>query len=248
MMDKELERFKKMVGYKPNLDNPKTFNEKLMVKKIYNPNKDEALFADKVKVRELVPDIFLHKARYSYKPEIEITEPCIIKMNNASGRNKLILNPIKINITKWFNTPYGVENYEWDAIYKYITPAVLIETELLSFPHYVYRFFTFNGEIPLIQVYKDSIKNNILINNEITTYDIKWNKLPWIFKNKPNPDVPIPNHFDMMLDFVKQYKFPFCRIDMFDCKKPILSEFTFYPQSAKVQMDYKLDLLLGDYL
>lgn len=237
-----------MVGYKPNLDNPKTFNEKLMVKKIYYPNPDEALYADKIKVRGLVSKKYLHQAEYSYEPRFKITKPCIIKMNNASGRNKLILEPQEINITRWFTQSYGVENYEWDAIYKYIKPGVLIETELLPFPHYVYRFWTFSGKIVFIQVYNDTIENGLLLNNEITSYDTKWNKLPYLFKNKTNPDIPKPKHLDEMISFCQEYNFPFCRIDMFDYKKPILSEFTFYPQSAKVQMDFNLDYQLGEYL
>ena len=91
----------------------------------------------------------------------------------------LVLNPPKYNqenITKWFTQPYGLSNYEWDAIYKYIKPGVLIETELLSFPHFVYRYWMFKGECAFIQVYKDSIVDGKLVNDEITTYDTSWEK------------------------------------------------------------------------
>lgn len=253
-MKDELDRFYNVCGYHPDLENPKTFCEKLTWKKIFNPNPLEATWADKIKVRELIPKKYLHGAEYSYSPNLTLDKPCILKMNNASGRNELVLNPPKYNqenITKWFTQPYGLSNYEWDAIYKYIKPGVLIETELLSFPHFVYRYWMFKGECAFIQVYKDSIVDGKLVNDEITTYDTSWKKLPYLFKGKINPDVPKPKRLVTMNKLAQELSkpFPFVRVDLFNNDgKIVFNEATFYPQSCKVAMPKKLDLELGEML
>ena len=69
----------------------KPFVKKLTWKKIFNPNPLEATWADKIKVRELIPKKYLHGAEYSYSPNLTLDKPCILKMNNASGRNELSL-------------------------------------------------------------------------------------------------------------------------------------------------------------
>ncbi len=245
MLQQELDRFHRIVGYYPNLKEPKTFNEKLMVKKIYHPDPKEAIYADKVKVRELIPQKYLHEAYSTYDPLIPINKLCIVKMNNASGRN--VFTSQSLDLTKWFTTPYGKFNYEFQAIYKYITPGALIETELLPMPHQIYRFWSIDGYIPIIQVYEDSITSpSRLVNTSVSCYNTKWEKLPYTFKNLPNPDVPVPKHLDEMLNFCSNYRFPFVRIDFFDETRPVLNEFTFFPQSCKIQMPQHLDRYLGE--
>lgn len=46
--------YKKVLGVKPNLDNPKTFNEKMNWLKLYNRDSNLSVYCDKWAVREYV--------------------------------------------------------------------------------------------------------------------------------------------------------------------------------------------------
>ncbi|GAG80917.1 unnamed protein product, partial [marine sediment metagenome] len=54
MHEDERQRFKKIHGYELNLDNPKSFNEKVVFKKLFDRDPLLVVTSDKYRVREFI--------------------------------------------------------------------------------------------------------------------------------------------------------------------------------------------------
>ncbi len=98
-------KFYKKMGYRLNLTNPRSFNEKIVWKKIYDRNPLLRITSDKYQVRSYVRDILgEEKAQEMLVPLLYITDkpettpfealhiPYIIKPNHASGLKIIIEN------------------------------------------------------------------------------------------------------------------------------------------------------------
>jgi len=98
MYEDEKELFLKIHGYPLNLDNPKSFNEKIVHKKIFDRNPLIPLTADKYRARQYIRDKIGFEADNHLIPLLYVTDnpekipsnkligEYIIKPNNAAGR------------------------------------------------------------------------------------------------------------------------------------------------------------------
>lgn len=257
-LQQEISVFKERCGYTPNLDNPLTFCEKLMVKKIFNPRPDLSDYADKIKARGFIPDKYLIPAVIGDDDVLKNPPiPSVLKMNNASGRNIFLFKDegeSKKNyetIKRWLNAPYGKKNFEWDALYKHIVPGVLVETEILPIPHLVYRFNVFHGKVEFINVY-DSFITYKLHYSTVTTYDRDWCFIPVKLKGLPIRLIKEPENLDEMIKLTEMLcaHFDYVRFDLYNIDgRIIFNEFTFYPLSCKIKIEpVKYDYLWGELL
>ena len=166
---KDLEnRFKRAQGYKLNLHNPQTINEKIQWLKIYDRTAFHTLCADKYAVRyffkekfgeEHLIDLVFHTADwkeilFENMPDF----PFIIKPNHGSGWYKIIHNKNEIDWKEmqtlsryWLSQNYYPFQREWQ--YKNIKPQIIVEKLLICKNGQIptnYRVHCMHGKVELI--------------------------------------------------------------------------------------------------
>ena len=259
-------QFERMCGYKLNLDNPQTFNEKIQWLKLYYRNPLMTKCADKVGVREyikekigeeyLVPIIGV----YNSVDEIDfdtLPNKFVMKVNWGSGQNIIVADKSKINIkqkkqqlVEWMrqenNNYYG--SLEW--VYKDIKPKIIIE-EFLDFDDDLidYKIMCYNGQPK--NLFTCSERNSSL---KVTFFDLNWNKLPFTRLYPTSKiDIEKPIFYNNMLRIAKilAEPFPFVRVDFYCIKNKLyIGEMTFYPGAGyepfnPIEWDYKLGEMLN---
>lgn len=262
---KEKERFFTKLGYHLDLDNPESFNQKIVWKKLNDRNPLLTITADKYRVREyvqltlgnkaaneiLVPLLYVgHNPRKI--PFEKLPEAYVIKTNHASKTNIFIdkNHPAKKNsiikqLNHWLSKPYGLFAYEW--AYQNIPRLFIIEKSLEDSgktPLKDFKFLMIKGQCELIQVYSDR-------KDELTCsfYDTKWQYQTIQWKNKYGPKVEKPIMLEKMIDIAEKLSSPFdfVRVDLYEINNKIyFGELTHYPASGRLELSPKnIDFLLG---
>jgi len=259
----DLKKFENKLGYKCDLENPKSHNEKLMRKKFTDRNPLLQITADKIKVKDYVNEVlgdnnlFFQRIYEGYdlkEAEKHLTNNCVIKMNNASGRNIFITNENdkknaikKIIDSNWMNKSYGLNKGEW--CYDGIKPGIVIEDIVFKDAHNNYRFMCFSGEPKFIHIDNYKIIDNKISKNYSSTYDINFNYINVKSNTLSNDDVAEKSiFFDYMFDCAKKLSnpFDFVRVDFVcDSNNIFFGELTHYPVSGKckftpISFDYEM--------
>ena len=277
MYKDEKELFLKIHGYPLDLDNPKSFSEKVVCKKFFDRNPLLPVTSDKYKARDyirqkigyeaenhLVPLLWIGKKAKDI-PFYRLPGEYIIKSNNACGRiviakdNKYIIghkytethelskNEIIDICNGWLSKSYGIKRYEW--AYQEIESMIIIEKLLKNS----------DGEIPTDYRFSMfggkckfiSTSRNRLSEVVFTYYDENWN----LFNIKGYKKGPIkeekPEAFDKMIEFaeVLSSDFDFVRIDFYLVDDYIyFGEITHYPSSGDINyLSKEMDFKLGEY-
>ena len=196
--------FYKKVGYQLNLKNPKSFNEKIIWKKINDRNPLLPIIADKYKVRSYIKKVLgEEKAKEILIPLLYVTDQpetipferlpsaFIVKPNHASGSNIIVENghfnkkEIIKTCRRWLKTPYGLEKLEW--AYQPIKRKIIIEKLLRDDDGNVpkdFKFYIFHGECKSVHVAVHVIFDR-KDNHSRSYFDEKWNFLS--VKRPPSP-------------------------------------------------------------
>jgi hypothetical protein len=223
----------------PNLEEPKTLNEKIQWLKLNVHDDFHTICADKYKVREFLGKIYgeeylvpLLYESSDYKDIKEENIPdcdCILKCNHDSGhyliiRDKKSLNYpyIREQFRHWLRINYYKTTREWQ--YKNIKPHRFIIEKLLTtkdgnLPN-DYKLHFFNGELQFVYVSYDRLGAN-----DRCTYDADWKRLPFVWvpkdtyrKSMNTADVPCPPTFGKMkeigADIAKRFRY--VRVDFYD--------------------------------
>jgi len=268
-----LERFEKISGYKCNLENPKTFLEKITRKKIYDRNPLIALTADKLKVRDFVINIIgksfkkhlaiilftKDKFEYDFLPDLKSIY--VLKPNNASGRLMAIFpgsvignrkERIYKKIKSWFDNPYGMKKLEWG--YQDIRPVVygeklIYENDILPL---CFKIYTFSGKVKHISIYKyePEFKKRFIVDS-ITSYNRDFKMLNIKWNERLIGNVELSSFTEQMISISEKLcknNFDFCRVDfLVNDSNFFLSELTHYPVSgASMIVPSEFDIELGE--
>lgn len=258
--------FKGKLGYKLNLDNPQTFNEKLNWLKLNNRNPIYTQMADKYAVKSIVKDII--GEQYVVKnlgvwdkfDDIDFSKlpnKFVIKCTHDSSgaiicrdKNTFDFIQAKKQIDFVLKMNYFYACREWP--YKNIKPRVIVD-ELLD-DHSGkelndYKFWCFNGR-PVymyctVKTKKDSIFENF--------YDMDFNVVN-IDHNYPRrvPEFEKPTDFEKMKELAAKLSKgnPFVRVDFFYIEGKIyFGEYTFYDWAGlqpfkNIEQDYEIGKLI----
>lgn len=238
--------FKKRMGYKLNLKNPRDYNEKLQWLKLYDRNPKYAKLVDKFEVREYIKEtigeeylIPLYGVYNNYSDILfeDLPNSFVIKATHTSGdviivkdKNKLNYLELEKTIKKWLKRKYFYYSREWP--YKGVKPRIIIEKYMVDESNIElkdYKFFCFNGKPKYLFI--ASGRNN---KKELTFdyYDIKLNKLD-LSQKYPNSDKVISkiNNYEKMIEISKQLseKIPHVRVDLYNINGKIyFGELTFF--------------------
>ena len=257
----------KALKYFPNLDNPKTFNEKLNYYKLYYKDPlitrciDKFLF--KYYVRDVIGGGYVVPLISCYDKVSDIDfnklpDKFVIKSNWGSGSRHVIIvnnkstinyNELKMKLSTWIQPWENVYYHTFDWGYKNIIPKIITE-KLIEKKFFEYKIFCFYGEPKFCYVANDSSPG---LRNMRDFYTIpNWDFLP-VRRHCPNfpSHLPKPEKFDEIISISKKLSapFPHVRVDLVDTPNGILAEeLTFYTGSGQGAFQpVEMDMKLGEY-
>jgi hypothetical protein len=260
--------FKKIHGYKLNLDAPVTLNEKLHWMKLRGPKFIDPKLVDKYLAREfiestvgskyLVPLIAVYEDSNEYiTPEIDFM-PVIVKTTHDSGigfiyhtPNDHELSKVRKNLRVRMNKNHYFSTKEYP--YRLLKPRIIVERLLCdeqgNLPN-DYKFHFFNGQLEFIYCTIDRGGKDLrhIYNHDWHRQDFVWNKVSERF-DMQSPDLPIPQNFSEMIEVgVKLAEgFPYIRVDFYNINGKIYcGELTFFQGSGFDKLTpYVKDVELG---
>ena len=248
----ERRNFQKAHGYPLNLAAPRSFNEKICWKKIYDRNPLLPVLADKFAIRQHIVDVLGEDAAANLLiPLLHVTEDpetidfdrlpdaFVVKSNHGSGHNVLVHDKGTIDraglmrtCRGWLKTQYGVRAHEW--AYEHTPRKILVEAMLRDSTGQVppdYKFSMIHGECAFIQVDSDRFGDFTR-----TLYDETWEKLDVAWKRKAGAPIPRPEKLPAMMELARRLAvgLDYIRIDFYVVDGAIfLGEMTNYPARGR---------------
>ena len=257
--------FKKHMGYALDLENPRTFNEKINWLKLFDRTDLHTISADKFRVREyiaekigaeyLIPLVLETRKPNTIRPENLPDYPFIIKTNhNSSGgiivrdKSGIDWKMARFHLRNLLRENYFYASREWQ--YKHIVPRIVVEKLLTdsegNIP-YDYKLHCFNGRLVFTQVDLDRHTRHTR-----NLYDPEWNLMPCIWKYENGVPVARPKMFDKMVGLAEKIApdFSYVRVDFYTIGDSIyFGELTFHSESGwghftPEEFDLKLGAML----
>jgi hypothetical protein len=246
--------FYERVGYELNLQEPRSFNEKIVWKKIHDRNPLLTQTADKYAVRsfvrsilgaELANEILIPLYHVGSVPEKipfnELPEKFVIKPNHGSGMHMIVEGKrtereqfIIESCKTWLKSNYGLYHYEWAyrKIQRKILVEQLLQTQKGELPMDI-KLHCFHGKCRFIR-----LSLNRFGEADYSVYlDTLWNVLPVV-----NPGYPLmkkvidkPLDLNHIIHLAEKLSSPFdaVRVDMYLCDEKIFfGELTHYEASG----------------
>ena len=249
-----------------DLDEPRTFSDKLQWLKLYDRKPKYTKMVDKYEAKEYVSKIIGKKyiiptiGIYNSFDEIDFSKlpkQFVMKCTHDSGgivickdKDKLNIEEAKIKINNSLNNNYYWMWREWP--YKKVKPRIIIEKymedketkELRD-----YKYFCFDGKAKLMFIATDRCIHKTKFN----FYDMDFNLLPFK-QHYPNDKRKIkkPKSFNKMKELAEKLSkgLPQIRVDFYEINgKVYFGEFTFYNFSGLSKFnDDKWDIEFGKYI
>lgn len=238
------ERYKTVFGRELNLENPKTFNEKIQWRILKDRKDIYTQLADKYLVRnyvkEKIGEEYLIKLLGVYEKAEDIDysrlpNKFVLKCNHDSGSVIICKDKSTFNIKEsnkrlnfFLKRNFYYMTREWH--YKNIKPLIICEEflEVNNGELYDYKFHCFDGKIEMIQV-----ANNSHTGNNIYSFD--WQLLPFKYLNENHNETIVPQKLEEMKKIVKILSegFNYVRIDLYEYENKIyFGEITFTPNAG----------------
>jgi hypothetical protein len=232
-------------GQYPRLDDPRTFNEKIAWRKLFQRDPRFTVFADKFAVKgeiaKLVgPDYVVETLWVGDQPEKmpleKLPPPFAIKVTHGcDGHTFLeagsVVNRFRLNarLRQYLGECHAEKYGEWG--YRHIPRRILVERMIVMpdgrFPD-DFRFYVYHGRVRFIQVEHARFSFHVR-----STHDRDWRLLPMTDKY-PMPETPMarPARLAEMIAIAETIgaQFDFVRVDLYAPPERILfGEATFYP-------------------
>lgn len=260
-------KWKKWMDYELNLDNPRTFNEKLQWIKLYDHNPLYTELVDKCRVKQYVIEkigseyVIPLLGQWDNVDEIEwekLPNQFVIKCSHDSGsmvlckdKSKLDVEAAKKKLNGCLKRNYYWESREWP--YKNVKPQIFAEAYMEDEHGELrdYKWFCFDGVPKAMFVASDRQKNGE--ETKFDFYDENFNHLP-ITNGHPNSSTFIekPKGFDIMKELASKLSkgLPEVRMDFYDVNgKVYFGEFTFFHWGGLMPFEPReWDLKFGDWI
>lgn len=262
------EKYKDCMKRKLDLENPRSFNEKLQWLKVYNRNPKYTMMVDKYLVREYIASkigeeylIPLVGGPWKKAEDIDfdkLPDKFVLKCNHDSASVVICKDKKTINRSDtitFLNSCLKKNHYyfgrEWP--YKNVEPLIIAEqymsndgcSELND-----YKLMCFDGEVKYSFVCSERFSSNL----KVTFFDNDWNVMPFLRSHpKSSVEIPKPKLYDKMVELAEilSKDIPFIRVDFYEINGKIyFGELTFFPGSGfeafqPEEWDYKLGELIS---
>ena len=243
-----LKRYRKKYKVNLNLENPKTFFDKINFIKHYYFDSKETLLSDKYRVKQYLVDSgdgdIVPKALFFTDDVRELEKwisnnkdsikKFVIKTNHSCGdifiyNNGAITRKYGIKIKslkavyRMLKIAMKYNHYYtcFESNYRYIKPLIFVEEYIEMENATEYEFMTNYGQIKFVNV----VTNRQSKAKEEILYDSCWKQI-----GNSKATTEEPKKFDYMKSFIERHvsHFPFCRVDFIqsDCRL-YFCEFTF---------------------
>lgn len=254
------------MGKFPNLEHPRTYNEKLQWLKLNDIHPEYSKMVDKYEAKEYVRSIIGDEHIiptlnvWNSWEEIDFSnlpEKFVLKTTHDSGgvavckdKSEKTLREAKKKICKSLKHNYFYEHREYP--YKDIKPRIIAEqfmvdesgTELKD-----YKFFCFDGEPKMLLIVSGRGEDQ-----RQDFYDMNFELLPVQRKEHPNSRVTrdVPQNFGKMINLSKILSggISHVRVDLYDINGRIyFGELTFFSGSGNIPfVPYEWDYKIGEWL
>jgi len=257
-----------VLGKSLNIDNPKTFNEKLQWLKLNDRKDIYTTMVDKFEAKKYVANIIGEEyiiptlGIYEKWDDIDfdkLPNQFVIKCTHDSGglaickdKSTFDFKSAKKKINKSLENNYYWSGREWP--YKNAKPRIIIEKYMSdenNLDLQDYKIHCFNGEPKIILVCKDRYKETGLTED---FFDTEWKHLDIKRPNHGNSKTTIdkPSTLCKMLELAERLAkdIPFARIDFYTIQgKVYFGEITFYPASGFAKFEpEEWDLKFGEWI
>lgn len=251
-----------------DLNNPKTFNEKLQWLKLYNRKPEYTMMVDKYAVREyikkklgeeyLIPLLGVWDSPDDIDFD-KLPNQFVLKCNHNSGlgmcickdKSKLDIDKVRKELKKGLKQNYYLTGREWP--YKDVTRKIIAEKYMEEKPNTElndYKLMCFNGKVRCSFVCSERFSDDGL---KVTFFDRGWNVMPFE-RHYPKSANAIekPQTYEKMVEFAEilSKDIPFVRVDFYEISgKLYFGELTFFPGSGYEEFepeewDYKLGKMI----
>ena len=262
-------RFEENLGHPPNLENPRSFSEKLQWRKINDRNPLFPILSDKAAAKtwitekigedRTVPTLFEAESPLDLPQDIA-SRTCVLKVTHASSRN-IFVSPtsgltrgdILRRISRYLYRDFGVLLHEW--AYDQVPRKIIAEPVLLAADGSVpgdARFHMIGGKLKFIhyntaELLPDLHKTKGVMTNLISP---EWTQMPLTRRNdKIGPMPPRPREFERMVEIAEilSAEFDYLRVDFFVIDGEFrVSETTLYSSSGVKRFEpHSYDAELG---
>ena len=243
-----------VTGNELDLENPKTFTEKLQWLKINDKNPLYPTLVDKISAKKWVAEkiggtyIIPTLCVWDRIEDVDFSnlpDKFVLKCNHNSGnviicqnRKSFDVDAAKRALEKSLNDRYYLKGREWP--YKYVKPRVFAEiymspSDIWEYkPLIDYKFYCFNGVPMYVQVIK-----NRGYDETVDFYNMNWEKQPF---TGVNPTAKMSDKVDTAPSTLENMKevaaklsmgFPFMRVDLYEINhKVYFGELTLYPSGG----------------
>ncbi len=249
-----------------DIENPKTFNEKIQWLKLYDSTPLKTRLADKYLVRDWVKEKIGEQHlipllgvwdKFSDIDFNKLPNSFVLKTNHGSGWNYIVrdkknmdLSLMKEKFDGWMKKNFA---FAWGLEFHYmnIPPKIIAEKYIsdLDGEIFDYRFFCFNGVPKFVWVDVGSGTTH----HKRNIYDMQW-KFQNYKVNYPNiaQELDCPNTFSEMKKYAKILSegFAFVRVDFYSIDGHVyFGEITFTPQSGAGKWESEeQNLMYGDLI
>lgn len=244
--------FRLKMGQRLDLDNPKTFNQKLQWLKLYDRYPDRTNMVDKYEAKGIAAKIIGEEhiiptygvwSRFEDIDFDKLPEQFVLKATNGGGNRDVIICKDKstfdyrkaesiLKKTLSGNTIY--RNFrEWP--YKDMKPRIIAEKYMSDESGELkdYKFYCFNGEPKMMLIANERMSNN---GPFFDYFDVKFQHLPFT-QGAPNyyKTVDKPDTFEEMLSLAKilAHGLTHVRVDLYSVNNVVyFGEWTFFDSSG----------------
>ncbi len=238
------ERFEKYMGAPLDLENPKTFNEKLNWMKLYWYDPQAVICADKYRVREFVKarglesilnDLYAVWDRPEDISLDQLPDEFVLKTSHDSGHIAVCTDKKTFRLKaaqRMFKNALRYDFCFFSAEWPYHTKnPVIIAEKLLKDDQagelYDYKFYCFNG-VPYCIFFASDRKNHV----KADYYDLEWKPMPFRWSYEPSgKNIPAPERLKDMIEYARILSagFPHVRVDFYQANGNVyFGEMTFF--------------------
>ncbi len=243
----------------PHLTNPRTFNEKVNWRVVFDRNPLLVAASSKVESKELakqwapqirVPKTIWHGADLNDLAGVSTDRRWVLKASHRSGcvlsGTPDELNPerLRAQTQGWLEETEYKKYALWG--YSQVCREYILEEcvdDLAGYP-VDYKFFVFAGRVAMIQVDVgrfDTFRRNL--------YTADWTPLPYTYTHPRGDVTPPPPNFQSMCAAAQDLgaRFDFIRVDLYNVEGRIyFGELTAYPAGGLSHWPHELDKEIGN--
>lgn len=259
-------RFRIRVGYKLDVKNPLSFNEKIQWLKLYDRLEIYHTIVDKEQAKKYVAKrigkeyIIPTLGIWNHWDEIDfakLPDQFVLKCTHDSGgvvicsrKEKFNIKNAKKIIQRSLTSDFFWIGREWP--YKNLKPQIIAEqfigkgTDLID-----YKFMCFNGKVKTVFTCSNRSTKDGTLN--VTFYDVNWKRMPFERHYPADPnEIHKPHNYDKMVELAEilSKDHPFIRVDFYEVNEKIyFGELTLYPGNGLEEFTpRKWDYILGSWL